>query len=45
MEPKIAYDNLIQVMDAVRGTEIRTAGSLALQRVELFPHISIGDAP
>jgi biopolymer transport protein ExbD len=45
MEPKIAYDNLIQVMDAVRGTEVRTAGSLAMQRVELFPHISIGDAP
>lgn len=45
MEPKIAYDNLIQVMDAVRGTEIRTAGSVAMQRVELFPHISIGDAP
>lgn len=45
MEPMIAYDNLIQIMDAMRGTEIRTAGSVAMQRVELFPHISIGDAP
>jgi hypothetical protein len=44
MEPKIAYDNLIQIMDAVRSTEIRIAGS-ATQRVDLFPHISIGDAP
>lgn len=45
MEPKIAYDNLIQIMDAVRSAEISTPGSVARQRVELFPHISIGDAP
>ena len=45
MEPKIAYDNLIQVMDAVRSAEIKTPGSVAMQRVELFPNISIGDAP
>jgi len=34
MEPKIEYDYLVQVMDAVRGADI-----------PLFPKISIGDAP
>jgi biopolymer transport protein ExbD len=34
MEPKVEYDYLVQVMDAVRG-----AGT------PLFPKISIGDAP
>lgn len=34
MEPRVQYDYLVQVMDAVRGT-----GS------SLFPKISIGDAP
>jgi biopolymer transport protein ExbD len=43
MEPDIAYDNVVKVMDAVRITpaEARAAG---LPR-ELFPQISIGDAP
>ncbi|PKN11683.1 MAG: biopolymer transporter ExbD [Deltaproteobacteria bacterium HGW-Deltaproteobacteria-4] len=45
MEPKIEYDYLIQIMDAVRSTDIATPGSVATQRVELFPNISIGDAP
>jgi len=34
MEPRIEYDYLVQVMDAVRGNGI-----------PLFPKISIGDAP
>jgi biopolymer transport protein ExbD len=34
MEPKVEYDYLVQVMDAVRGAEM-----------PLFPKISIGDAP
>ena len=34
MEPKIEYDYLVQVMDAVRGAD-----------TPLFPKISIGDAP
>jgi len=34
MEPKIEYDYLVQVMDAVRGAD-----------APLFPKISIGDAP
>jgi biopolymer transport protein ExbD len=34
MEPKVEYDYLVQVMDAVRGAN-----------TPLFPKISIGDAP
>jgi biopolymer transport protein ExbD len=45
MEPKIEYDYLIQIMDAVRSAEIRTPGSAAAQSVALFPRVSIGDAP
>jgi len=45
MEPKIEYDYLIQVMDAVRGAEVRAEGSKEVQKVVLFPTISIGDAP
>jgi biopolymer transport protein ExbD len=45
LEPEIAYDYLIQIMDAVRGTEIREDGSEEVQRLILFPDISIGDAP
>jgi biopolymer transport protein ExbD len=46
MEPEIAYDYLIQIMDAVRGTEIQQEdGSDMVQKLVLFPDISIGDAP
>jgi len=45
MEPQIEYDYLIQIMDAVRGTEVHTEGDVETQRKELFPQISIGDAP
>lgn len=46
MEPEIAYDYLIQIMDAVRGTEKQHEdGSEKVQKIELFPEISIGDAP
>jgi biopolymer transport protein ExbD len=45
MEPDIAYDYLIQIMDAVRSTEIREEDSDVIQRMVLFPDISIGDAP
>ena len=45
LEPEIAYDYLIQVMDAVRGAEIREDGSDEVQKMVLFPDISIGDAP
>jgi biopolymer transport protein ExbD len=46
MEPEIAYDYLIQIMDAVRGTEVQQKdGSDNVQKILLFPDISIGDAP
>jgi biopolymer transport protein ExbD len=45
MEPDIEYDYLIQVMDVVRGGEVRVEGSEEVQKVVLFPDISIGDAP
>ncbi len=45
MEPEIEYDHLVQVMDTVRGAEVREAGSEETQNLVLFPNISIGDAP
>lgn len=41
--PETPYDVLVQVMDAVRAT-YRAAGA-ELVHTELFPDISIGDAP
>ncbi len=43
VEPEVDYQSLITVMDRVRSTTV-TAG-LAVEEVELFPAISIGDAP
>ena len=45
MEPEIEYDYLIQIMDAVRGAEVQAEGSEEVDKVVLFPNISIGDAP
>jgi biopolymer transport protein ExbD len=45
MEPDIAYDYLIQVMDAVRGIEIREDEGEEVKKMVFFPDISIGDAP
>jgi biopolymer transport protein ExbD len=44
-EPTIAYDHLIQVMDAVRVADVRAEGSRETTKKVLFPNISIGDAP
>lgn len=43
LHPDISYDTLVQVMDAVRMTEIVQGGRVS--KAELFPEISIGDAP
>jgi biopolymer transport protein ExbD len=43
LEPDIPYDTMVQVMDNVRAVQVVQAGSL--QTAELFPDISIGDAP
>jgi biopolymer transport protein ExbD len=45
MEPEIEYDHLVQVMDTVRGVEVRAKGGDEVSRRVLFPNISIGDAP
>ena len=42
-EPNTSYDTLVQVMDAVRAG--RMAEGTKVVRSELFPNISIGDAP
>jgi len=45
LEPDISYDVLVAVMDRVRETERMTADTRQLVRADLFPEISIGDAP
>ncbi len=43
LEPEVDYDTLVQVMDAVRVARVEQDG--APINAELFPDISIGDAP
>jgi biopolymer transport protein ExbD len=43
LESDTPYDTLVQVMDRVRVVQVVEAGSV--QSAELFPDISIGDAP
>ena len=43
LEPQIAYDTLVQVMDRTRVVEVN-AGLNTVQ-AELFPDVAIGDAP
>ena len=43
LEADIAYDTVVQVMDSIRVAQVVQAGSVQL--AELFPEISIGDAP
>lgn len=45
MEPDIEYSALVAVMDAVRVAEIVQGDNPEAQEIELFPNISIGDAP
>jgi biopolymer transport protein ExbD len=56
LEPDIAYDHLIQVMDAIRTTElppeqagptggVQQVANAAPVRVALFSDIAVGDAP
>ena len=45
LEPHIAYDHLIRVMDVVRSAELPAEGEAPPTRVALFTDIAIGDAP
>jgi biopolymer transport protein ExbD len=44
-QPDTSYDKLIAVMDAVREASPPAAAGPKAPRIELFPAISIGDAP
>lgn len=43
LEPDTPYDTLVQVMDRVRILEVNAG--LSIVQAELFPDVSIGDAP
>jgi biopolymer transport protein ExbD len=43
LEPDTAYDTVVQVMDRMRVLEVNAG--LNVEQYELFPDISIGDAP
>jgi len=45
MEPNIEYNYLVETMDAVRSIEMQEPGQTEPVRAELFPDISIGQAP
>ena len=45
LEPDIEYDALVSVMDRIRVAEQVDLESSRVLRTELFPEISIGDAP
>jgi len=45
LEQEIAYDTLVQVMDTVRVAQEVDEDEVLVKRTELFPDISIGDAP
>ncbi|HNP64645.1 MAG TPA: biopolymer transporter ExbD [Woeseiaceae bacterium] len=45
LEQEIAYDTLVQIMDTVRVAEIVDEDLESVAREDLFPDISIGDAP
>lgn len=45
LEPEISYEVLVQIMDTVRVAQLVPEGATDVVSVELFPEISIGDAP
>ena len=45
LEPDIEYETLVAVMDTVRVAEMMNDAGSEVVRYELFPEISIGDAP
>ena len=45
LEPDISYEVVVAVMDRLRETERIAEGDGQLVRAELFPEISLGDAP
>lgn len=45
IEPDIAYEYLIKVMDTVKIAEVKQEGQEKPHKIPLFPQVSIGDAP
>jgi biopolymer transport protein ExbD len=45
LEPDVAYQTVVAVMDKVRVAEIVDPATRRVAKLELFPEISIGDAP
>ncbi len=45
IEPDIEYETLIHIMDAVKVAEVKKQDSEEIDRMVLFPKISLGDAP
>jgi biopolymer transport protein ExbD len=45
LEPDVQYDTLVAVMDRVRVAEHLDAASSRVLRTDLFPEVSVGDAP
>ena len=45
VEPDIQYDYLIQIMDTIRGADVREEESGEMKKIVLFPKVAIGDAP
>ncbi|MCS6948516.1 MAG: hypothetical protein NZM12_12960, partial [Steroidobacteraceae bacterium] len=43
LEPDTQYDTVIQVMDAMRAVNVPVGNKI--EQIELFPDISVGDAP
>jgi biopolymer transport protein ExbD len=45
LEPEVSYERIVAVMDRVRAAELVDERSNRVVKTELFPEISIGDAP
>lgn len=45
IEPDIEYDYMVKIMDAVRSAELRQEGKEEVEKVALFPDMSLGEAP
>ncbi|HUL81110.1 MAG TPA: biopolymer transporter ExbD [Gammaproteobacteria bacterium] len=45
LEPDVSYDTLVAVMDRVRVAEHLDVANNRVDRTELFPEVSVGDAP
>jgi hypothetical protein len=45
LEPEVSYQTLVAVMDRVRVSQTVDGGDKRVVKSELFPEVSIGDAP